>query len=90
MKKLIKRLLRENLEKPCQEISLNKEVIDYVNEFESDEQLLRNGGLPTDILDRLAFGFSNDDITQISPKQLKVKWKDDLENVKWEVNKNRI
>lgn len=90
MKDLIKRLLRENLGKPCQDLSLNKEVIDYVNQFDSDEQLLRKGGLPTDMLDRLAFGFSDVDITQLSPNQLKVKWKDDLENVKWEVKKSGL
>ena len=42
------------------------------------------------MLDRLAFGFSDGDITEISPNKLKIKWKEDLDNVKWEVSKSGL
>ena len=81
MKELIKKFLRENLE-PCQKIKLTNEVIDYVNKFNTDEELLRAGGL--------AFGFSDQDIKTIYPKKLKIKWLDDLENVHYEVKKSGL
>ena len=37
-----------------------------------------------DELDRMAFGFSRNDITRLSPSQLQIKWKDDLDNVIFE------
>ena len=40
--------------------------------------------LDIDALDRMAFGFSRKDITKLSPQQLQIKWKDDLENVIYE------
>jgi hypothetical protein len=56
MKKLIKKLLREEISK-CVQLFPTDEVINYIKNFDSDEQLLRSG-LPTIILDRYAFGFS--------------------------------
>ena len=40
--------------------------------------------LDIDDLDRMAFGFSRDDITRLSPSQLHIKWHQDMENVIWE------
>ena len=74
----------------CVKLPINKEVFDYVNKFETDEQLLRSGGLPSEMLDRLSFGFSADDIIELSPNKLKIKWKEDLSNVKWEVSKSGL
>ena len=68
----------------CPHINLTPEVIKFVNQFKSDEDLLRSGGLPNDLLDRLAFGFTDEDIKTLNPNQLHVKWHDDMENVKWE------
>lgn len=62
-------------------------MVDEVNRFQTDEEFLRAGGLSNETLDRAAFGFTESDITTLMPKQLKVKWKDDWENVKWEVTK---
>lgn len=87
--KIGKAKLSEDILK-CTTLPTNPEVINYISKFENDEQLLRSGGLPTEMLDRLAFGFSDTDILTLSPKQLKIKWKDDLENVKWEVNKSGL
>lgn len=87
MKSFIKQKLLEGLNNL---LPINKEVVDYVSKFTTDEELLRSGGLPTDMLDRLAFGFSNEDIKTLTPKQLNIKWKNDLENVKWEVKKSNL
>jgi hypothetical protein len=89
MKEFIRKLLKENLE-PCSKIKINKEVVNFVKNFNSDEDLLRAGGLPTDMLDRLAFGFSDTDITELPPSKLSIKWNADLENVKYEVAKSGL
>jgi hypothetical protein len=68
----------------CPVIELNDEVFAFVNKFNTDEEFLRSGGLPTKMLDRLAFGFSEEDMKTIDPKDLNIKWKDDMVNVKWE------
>jgi hypothetical protein len=68
----------------CPLIELNDEVFAFVNKFNTDEELLRSGGLPTKMLDRLAFGFSEEEMKTIDPKDLNIKWKDDMLNVKWE------
>jgi hypothetical protein len=84
MRNIIKKILLEQI------INYNEEVTDYINKFDSDEQLLRSGGLPIDILDRLAHGFSEEDIKILYPKQLKIMWKDDYENVLWEIKKSGL
>jgi hypothetical protein len=61
-----------------------------VNNFDSDEKLLRSGGLPTELLDRYAFGFSENDITELHPSRITIKWHNDLENVLWEVKKSGL
>lgn len=66
------------------------ELKKLISKFESDEQLLRSGGIPIDLLDRLAHGFSEDDLTTVTPDKLKIKWKDDLENVKWEIRQSGL
>lgn len=69
----------------CAPIKLNDEIIDEIRKFKTSEGLLRSGGLPTEALDRLAFGFSSDDVKTLIPKQLSIKWKDDLDGVKYEI-----
>lgn len=61
-----------------------------LSKFKSSEDLLRGGGLSIELLDRLAHGFSEEDITQLKPKDLKIRWRDDLENVKHEIQKSGI
>lgn len=73
----------------CKSIRTTSEIQDYLMEFDSDEELLRSGGIPTDMLDRAAFGF-DDSLKQLMPKQLSIKWNDDLENVKWEIKKKGL
>ena len=67
------------------QIKITDEMRDFVQQFETDEQLLRSGGFDIDILDRAAFGFSEDDVKTINPRDLKVRWFNDLENVKHEI-----
>ena len=74
----------------CVKIKLTKEIIDEVNKFTSSEQLLRSGGISTEALDRAAFGFSDKDIKTLMPNQLKIKWLDDLENVKYEIKHKKL
>ena len=74
----------------CPDLNISDEVIDYVNKFNSSEELLRKGGLPIDMLDRLAFGFSADDIKTLHPNKLKIKWKDDLDNVIYQLDKSKL
>lgn len=61
-----------------------------LSKFKTDEELLRSGGISIETLDRLALGFSSEDIKTINPNDLKVKWKDDLENVKYEIKKSGL
>lgn len=84
--KLEEYILNENIKK-CLDISITPEIENEVKKFKTSEKLLRSGGISTKALDRAAFGFSSDDITSLLPKQLKIKWKDDLENVKYEIDK---
>ena len=69
----------------CEPIKITSEISDEVNRYNSPEDLLKSGGLSIEALDRAAFGFSDEDIKTLMPKQLAIKWKDDLENVKYEV-----
>lgn len=65
-------------------------LIDYARNYESSEDLLRDGGFPIELLDKVAFGFSDEDIKTIDPRKLNIKWKDDLDNVLWEVKKSGL
>ncbi len=94
LKESIRHTIREFLNESENKLNLNKEFIDdlrdEISQYESSEQLLRSGGLSIETLDRLAHGFSQEDITQLMPEQLKIRWKDDLDNVKWEIEKSGL
>src|SRR4051812_25223478 len=62
-------------------MNITKDIKDYISKFENDEQFLRSGGLPIEMLDRLAFGFADSDIKTLLPSQLKIKWWVDYQNV---------
>jgi 8-oxo-dGTP pyrophosphatase MutT (NUDIX family) len=85
-------LMNEISTKPivCPVFELTDEIKEYVRNFNSDEDFLRKGGLSTEMLDRLAFGFANIDIATLNPNQLSIKWKEDLENVKYEIQKSGL
>ncbi|MDG1949295.1 MAG: hypothetical protein P8J32_00550, partial [bacterium] len=84
---LISRILINEVfgENGCVNKQLTNDIIEFVSKFESDEELLRGGGIPISMLDKFAFGFSEDSVKQLNPEQLKIRWHDDLENVKWEI-----
>lgn len=67
-----------------------QELSRYVNQFQSDEELLRSGGLPIELLDRVAHGFSEEDIKELSADKINIMWSDDLENVKWEIERSGL
>lgn len=73
---------------------LNNKYIDDLKqeilEFNTDEELLRSGGISIETLDRLAHGFSEDDIKRLHPKDLKIRWIDDLENVEYEIKQSGL
>jgi hypothetical protein len=73
----------------CIKLDLTDEVIKFVRKFDSDEELLRAGGLPTDMFDKLAFGF-NENLNTINPNKLKIKWHTDLEQVEYEIKQSRL
>lgn len=77
------------IETKCEPIKITPEINDYVLKFDTDESLLRNGGLPTNLLDKAAYGF-DDTLNQIAPKHLTVKWKDDMENVIHEIQRTGL
>jgi hypothetical protein len=87
LKKIIHNVLIEHLNKElnCPPIKITDEIYAEVSRFNTSEELLRSGGISIEALDRAAFGFSSDDIKTLQPRQLHVKWKDDLENVKYQI-----
>lgn len=66
-------------------LKLTPEIKEFVKQFNSGEELLRSGGLPIDLLDQAAHGFTEEGVKQLMPDQLSIKWEDDLENVKYEI-----
>jgi len=58
--------------------------------YDSAEELLKSGGFSIESLDRVAFGFSADDIKELDPKDLNIKWHDDLYNVQQEIKNSKL
>lgn len=90
MSSVVKSNLTEINGNDCPKLDLTSEVFEYVNKFPTSEALLRSGGLPIEMLDRWAFGFSVDDIKVLMPNELNIKWRDDLENVKYEISHSKL
>lgn len=88
---MIKETLNEFLK---ESINLNPKYIDdlkkELSKFNTSEELLRSGGLSIELLDRLAYGFSEKDIKTINSDDLKVLWTEDLENVKHEIKQSGL
>lgn len=79
----------ESLE-ACQKIKITDDMVEEAQRFDSDEELLRSGGFSIQTLDRAAHGFSESDIRIIDPQKLKVRWRNDLENVLWEIEQSGL
>lgn len=69
----------------CQGIKITPEIAKEIAKYSSAEELLRAGGISNEALDRAAFGFTETDIKTLMPDQLKIKWKTDWANVKYEI-----
>jgi hypothetical protein len=85
LKKIVHDVLIEQWNKNYPPIKITDEIYNEVIHFNTSEELLRSGGISIEALDRAAFGFSSDDITTLQPHQLHIKWKTDLDNVKYEI-----
>jgi hypothetical protein len=84
-------LIFENLTAfDCSQAKVTPEIAAEVRKYNSDEELLRAGGISHDALDRAAFGFAESDIKTLMPEQLKIKWKEDWIGVKWEQEKSGL
>jgi len=96
LRKFISTTIREylNEQEITNKINLNDKFVDSLKKelsnYNTSEELLRSGGISIETLDRLAHGFSVDDIKTLNPKNLKIKWVDDLENVKWEITQSGL
>lgn len=67
--------------KPIGVSMLKKEALKHNN----SESLLRSGGFSDKALGFAAFGFTEESVKTIMPNNLRIKWKNDLENVKFEI-----
>lgn len=76
--------------KICKDIKITPEIHDYILKFDSDEKLLRSGGIPTNLLDIAAYGFNEELIKKMMPKHLNIKWKDDLRNAIYKQEKSGL
>jgi len=65
-------------------------LLKEAKQFSSPEEWLRKGGMSIEALDKAAFGFTEDEITELQPQQLKVKYKADLENVLWQIKQSGL
>jgi hypothetical protein len=74
----------------CPEIELNQDIINFVSKFPSSEELLRSGGIDIELLDYLAFGFNEESIKILDSNILKIEWKTDIENVKYEIKNSGL
>lgn len=80
------RRLSESSDQWLLDIRKNKFIDDLTNEirpYDTSEAFLRGGGLSWELLCRMAFGFAEEDVVELYPGELKVRWKDDIENVKY-------
>jgi len=71
-------------------MKITKDIYEKVSKYTTADQFLRAGGLDTNTLDKMAFGFSEDEIKTLEPNQLNIKWKDDWNNVKEEVQNSGL
>lgn len=64
---------------------ITPQMAQEARQFDSAESFLRAGGLDISTLDNAAFGFTSDDIIEIWPSNIRIKWRDDLINVLYEI-----
>jgi hypothetical protein len=87
----IRKIIEEEVNNiKCPIIKVNSDIINFIRKFKTSEELLRSGGIDIDLLDNLAFGFTENTIKTLHPKDLKIEWKEDFENVKFEIKKSGL
>ena len=64
----------------CLDFLITDQMKEEIKPFSTSEEFLRAGGFSIEALDRAAFGFSDQDIKQLNPNQINIKWKSDMLN----------
>lgn len=86
---MIVNIINEEIEKVhCPVIHKHRKIMKKVREYATFDNFMANGGLTTHDLDKIAFGFSIEDITKLWPSQLGILHKTDLEEVYVEIQKS--
>ena len=65
-------------------------LVKECKKYETPEKLLRSGGFSNFALDLAAFGFTEDSVDTLLPQNIHIKWKDDMENVYYEVKHSKL
>lgn len=65
-------------------------LIKECQRFDNYKDLLKSGGFSDFGLNLFFYGFTENSITQLYPKDIKIKWKDDLENVYYEIIHSKL
>jgi hypothetical protein len=74
---------------PDHNIIITDRMAKEAQKYSSDEEFIRNGGFSIQTLDMAAFGFS-DETTSIPINLINIKWKEDLNNVKYEIKQSNL
>ena len=65
-------------------------LIDECKKYNTPEELLRSGGFSDFALDLSSFGFTEDSVKVLSPKNIHIKWKEDMNNVYYEIQHSKL
>ena len=89
--KVVINIINEELQKiHCPVIQNHKKILKKVAKYDTFKDFMDNGGLTTHDLDKIAFGFSIEDIRKLWPSQLGILHKIDLEEVYVEIQKSGL
>jgi hypothetical protein len=82
-------IINEEIEKVhCPVIHKHHKIMKKVAEYNTFDDFMDNGGLTQHDLDKIAFGFSIEDVTKLWPSQLGILHKTDLEEVYVQIEKS--
>jgi hypothetical protein len=84
-----------NIYKNLEGIQQNKDIglsilINECQRFDNYKDLLKSSGFSDFGLNLFFYGFTENSVKQLYPKDIKIKWKDDLENVYYEIRHSKL